>query len=167
MEILQLEPKELKPNSFSLEIYGNLEDDSELEKSILGKGILQPITAIFEQGNYRVLDGNRRLRIAKKHNLKIPTIIKEVESELEECETALSLNKYREKTPSQKLKEGEAWEKIFKLKASQARQNKASLQKRLEGRFQASQPLVGSEPTIGGNVVKSTKTEDLVAEKIG
>ncbi len=50
---------------------------AELEESILLWGILEPLTVVDDGGRYKtVIDGKRRLEIAKKHGIeKVPCIV--------------------------------------------------------------------------------------------
>ncbi len=86
-----ISPDELKPNPLNSEIYEK-HDDSELETSILKRGIKQPL--VVTPGNI-IRSGHRRWRIAKKHGLKCPVLV--VKSDDEKLDI-LDYNLYRVKT---------------------------------------------------------------------
>jgi ParB family transcriptional regulator, chromosome partitioning protein len=68
----------------------------ELSKSIIEKGMIQPIIVRKSYGRYQIIAGERRWRAAQKAGLKsIPVIIKEV-SDIELLELALIENIQRE-----------------------------------------------------------------------
>lgn len=96
--VLHISPDELNPHPLNSEIYEK-RDDSELEASILEKGIKQALVVTPE---HIIISGHRRWRIAKKHSLKCPVLV--VKSDNEELDI-LEYNLYRDKTPRERFNE--------------------------------------------------------------
>jgi len=116
--ILDVGIETLKPHPLNREIYEvNEEEDKKLEESIKAEGIKSPI---FITDKDVVLDGHRRLRIAKKLGFEfIPAIIEYPRSKEEEAYLILTHNLYRVKKPREIFKEQQIWEKILKPLAQQ------------------------------------------------
>ncbi|MFQ6617408.1 MAG: ParB/RepB/Spo0J family partition protein [Fidelibacterota bacterium] len=73
------------------------EEMEELKRSILEKGIVQPITVRKVDEGFEVIAGERRLRAVKSLNIRtIPAYIIKVDSEAELLEIALVENLHRE-----------------------------------------------------------------------
>ena len=99
----------LVENQITNNLYTTDEQFNELLKSIELDGILEPLIVraienISNNTQYEVISGNRRLRVARKLKIKkIPVIIRDLEKITEGL--IVSHNQYREKKPSEILRE--------------------------------------------------------------
>lgn len=85
------------PNPFQPRTDFDRDSLEELSRSILEKGVIQPITVRRIDGEYQMISGERRLRASQKAGLgKIPAYIIEVASDEELLELALIENIQRE-----------------------------------------------------------------------
>jgi ParB family chromosome partitioning protein len=91
-------PNELiRPNPFQPRTEFDPEALAELTRSIVEKGVIQPITVRRIEGGYQLVTGERRLRAAQNAGLpEIPAYIIAVESDEEMLELALIENIQRE-----------------------------------------------------------------------
>lgn len=91
-------PNELiRPNPFQPRTEFDPETLAELTRSIVEKGVIQPITVRRVEGGYQLVTGERRLRAAQNAGLpEIPAYIIAVESDEEMLELALIENIQRE-----------------------------------------------------------------------
>lgn len=110
LRVLLISPEELKPNPLNAEIYEK-HDDSELEDSILKRGINQPL--VVTPGNV-IISGHRRWRIAKRHGLKCPVLMTESDNEKLDI---LDYNLYRVKTTREIYNESLIRKAILEQKA--------------------------------------------------
>lgn len=87
----------IRPNPFQPRLDFDKDALEELTKSIVEKGVIQPITVRRAEGGYQMISGERRLRAAQGARLKqIPAYIVNVESDEEMLEMALIENIQRE-----------------------------------------------------------------------
>ncbi|MCX6134112.1 MAG: ParB/RepB/Spo0J family partition protein [Ignavibacteriales bacterium] len=87
----------IRPNPFQPRTEFDVEALAELTRSIVEKGIIQPITVRRVDGGYQLVTGERRLRAAQNAGLtEIPAYIITVESDEEMLELALIENIQRE-----------------------------------------------------------------------
>ena len=87
----------IQPNPFQPRMDFDKSALEDLTKSIVEKGVIQPITVRRAQGGYEMISGERRLRAAQAARLKqIPAYIVTVESDEEMLEMALIENIQRE-----------------------------------------------------------------------
>ncbi|HTP12452.1 MAG TPA: ParB/RepB/Spo0J family partition protein [Bacteroidota bacterium] len=87
----------IRPNPFQPRTDFDKDALEELTKSIVEKGVIQPITVRRVDGGYEMIAGERRLRAAQAARLKqIPSYIVIVESDEEMLELALIENIQRE-----------------------------------------------------------------------
>lgn len=108
---------DLEPHSFNTRIY-NVETD-ELEEKIEQHGF-EPIGRLQIKPDGTILSGHRRWKAAKEVGLdEVPVEVVEPENDTEEKRLILLANEYRDKTPAEKIREGEAWEEIEKEKAKE------------------------------------------------
>ncbi len=87
----------VRPNPFQPRVDFDKDALEDLTKSIVEKGVIQPITVRRVEGGYEMIAGERRLRAAQAARLKqIPAYIVVVESDEEMLELALIENIQRE-----------------------------------------------------------------------
>ncbi len=87
----------IRPNPFQPRQDFDKDALEELTKSIVEKGVIQPITVRRAEGGYEIIAGERRMRAAQAARLKqIPAYIVTVESDEEMLEMALIENIQRE-----------------------------------------------------------------------
>jgi ParB family chromosome partitioning protein len=95
--IVELNLSDISPNPYQPRIDFNQESIDELKRSILEKGVIQPIVVRRFGNGYQVIAGERRLRAAKLAELEtIPSIITDVSSSEEMMELSLIENIQRE-----------------------------------------------------------------------
>ncbi len=89
--------EQVRPNPFQPRTEFDPEALAELTRSIVEKGVIQPITVRRVEGGYQLVTGERRLRAAQNAGLlEIPGYIIAVESDEEMLELALIENIQRE-----------------------------------------------------------------------
>ncbi len=87
----------VRPNPFQPRQDFDKDALEELTKSIVEKGVIQPITVRRAEGGYEMIAGERRLRAAQAARLKqVPAYILDIESDEEMLEMALIENIQRE-----------------------------------------------------------------------
>ena len=88
---------QIRPNPFQPRTEFDPETLAELTRSIVEKGVIQPITVRRVEGGYQLVTGERRLRAAQSAGLsQIPTYIIAVDSDEEMLELALIENIQRD-----------------------------------------------------------------------
>jgi ParB family chromosome partitioning protein len=88
---------QIRPNPFQPRSEFDPETLAELTRSIVEKGVIQPVTVRRVEGGYQLVTGERRLRAAQNAGLsEIPAYIIAVESDEEMLELALIENIQRE-----------------------------------------------------------------------
>lgn len=104
-------PKDLKPHTVSMQIYGDNHIDERFIDDIKKHGIRQPL--IISKENI-IISGHRRWRVAKL--LNIPSVPVEISStfldNIEEKRAIVANNLQRDKDFSQKMREAEVWKEI-------------------------------------------------------
>lgn len=95
--IARIDVENIRPNPFQPRGEFDPETLAELTRSIVEKGVIQPITARRVDGGYQLVTGERRLRAAQSAGLtQIPAYIISVESDEEMLELALIENIQRD-----------------------------------------------------------------------
>ena len=95
--IARIPIEQIRPNPFQPRTEFDPEALAELTRSIVEKGVIQPITVRRIEGGYQLVTGERRLRAAQNAGLaEIPAYIISVESDEEMLELALIENIQRE-----------------------------------------------------------------------
>jgi ParB family transcriptional regulator, chromosome partitioning protein len=95
--IARINIDQIRPNPFQPRAEFDPETLAELTRSIVEKGVIQPITVRRVEGGYQLVTGERRLRAAQNAGLaQIPTYIIAVDSDEEMLELALIENIQRE-----------------------------------------------------------------------
>ena len=95
--ICKIDISRVKPNRFQPRVDFNLQALDELKKSILEKGVIQPITVRRYGEGFELISGERRVRASMEAGLTdIPAYILDVDSDREMLELALIENVQRE-----------------------------------------------------------------------
>lgn len=95
--ICKIDVSRVKPNRFQPRIDFNRQALEELKKSILEKGVIQPITVRRFGHGFELISGERRVRASMEAGLtEIPAYILDVDSDREMLELALIENVQRE-----------------------------------------------------------------------
>jgi ParB family chromosome partitioning protein len=95
--IARIPMEHVRPNPFQPRTEFDQEALAELTRSIVEKGIIQPVTVRRVEGGYQLVTGERRLRAAQNAGLtEIPAYIIAVDSDEEMLELALIENIQRE-----------------------------------------------------------------------
>jgi len=96
--IVAVEVSKVRPNPYQPRLNFDPESLNELKRSILEKGVIQPVTVRrVANGNYELISGERRIRASQEARLKtIPAYIIKVSSDEEMLELALVENLQRE-----------------------------------------------------------------------
>ena len=106
---------DLRPHPWSVAIYGDTAPDAAFLQSIQERGILMPLRV---KADGTIISGHLRWAAAKQLGLEtVPVELVEPGSDLEERQTILDFNRQRNKTFSQRMREGEALEAIEKERA--------------------------------------------------
>lgn len=158
-------PTDLEPHPLNDEVYGDRDDlDEALVESIDEHGILEPIVADPQPGAGSsetvptILSGHRRVEAAKRVGLDVvPVRLVRLDTDLERRERLLVHNQTREKTFSQKLREGEELERIERERAKRRQGTRTDI---VENSPAGSDDGPADETEFG-------KTRERVAEKIG
>lgn len=92
-----ISPSEIEPNPENPRLIFRQEEMESLMLSIDRHGIQVPLTVYRDGGGYKILDGERRWRCARKLNLKsIPVIIQDEPTELENLVIMYNIHALRE-----------------------------------------------------------------------
>lgn len=95
--IARIPIEQIRPNPFQPRTEFDPEALAELTRSIVEKGVIQPVTVRRVEGGYQLVTGERRLRAAQNAGLpEIPAYIIAVDSDEEMLELALIENIQRE-----------------------------------------------------------------------
>jgi ParB family chromosome partitioning protein len=95
--IARIQIEQVRPNPFQPRTEFDPETLAELTRSIVEKGVIQPITVRRIEGGYQLVTGERRLRAAQNAGLaEIPAYIIAVDSDEEMLELALIENIQRD-----------------------------------------------------------------------
>ena len=116
-QIVTLTPSQLKPNRFSVSIYGDPAAElDDLLPSIRENGILVPLVVVRtrEHEGWEVLSGHRRLACALALGLpEVPCAVQRVDDDVTQRQTILEYNRQRRKTFSQLMREADALEELW------------------------------------------------------
>ena len=116
---------QLKPNRFSLSIYGDPPAEiDDLLPSIRENGILVPLVVVpaQEQASWEVISGHRRLACAQALGMtKVPCEVRYLVDETTLRQTILEYNRQRRKTFSQLMREADALEELWRPAAEARR----------------------------------------------
>lgn len=113
-----IDPHLLSPHPRQIEIYGE-EEVADLVEAIRVSGWIKPL--VITQQNI-ITAGHRRRKAAIALNWRsVPVERRTFGSPHEEIETLLLENRYREKTPEQRVREAQAWKRLEQIRATQRR----------------------------------------------
>lgn len=96
--IVAMEVSKIRPNPYQPRLNFDPESLNELKRSIMAKGVIQPVTVRrAAEGNYELISGERRIRASQEAGLTtIPAYVIKVSSDEEMLELALVENLQRE-----------------------------------------------------------------------
>jgi ParB-like chromosome segregation protein Spo0J len=118
---IAISPSLLKPNQFSLSIYGDhAAEIDDLLPSVRDHGILVPLVVArgSEAVTWEVISGHRRLACALALDLpEVPCQIRRLQHGPERNEAILNYNRQRRKTFSQLMREADALEELWGAEA--------------------------------------------------
>lgn len=154
-QIEYVAPSELEPHQLNREIYTN-RDISELVSKIDRYGFQQE-HELLATPEGKILSGHRRWRAALELGLdEVPVRRKRVEGGDDALLTLLLANQYRDKTPAEKIREGEAWEEIEREKAHE-RQSSGGSDKLRDGEKGKTSEKVGEKIGVSGRTYERGK----------
>lgn len=111
--MIELSPHDLYPHPRESSIYGDNQDATDLAAKIKESGWIAPLVVSLRTGRYVIISGHRRwLAVLELQLPRVPVEVQEFTTEEEELEALLLHNLYRDKTTTQKVREGTAWREI-------------------------------------------------------
>jgi ParB family transcriptional regulator, chromosome partitioning protein len=123
-QTIAISTSQLKPNWFSLSIYGEpAAEIDDLLPSIRENGILVPLVVVpnREQASWEVISGHRRLACAQALGMtEVPCEVRHRLDDTAQRQIILEYNRQRRKTFSQLMREADALEELWRP-AAQAR----------------------------------------------
>jgi ParB/RepB/Spo0J family partition protein len=153
VEIEYVSPQSLHPHARNSKIYGD-EDVEVLKQRILASNWIKPL--VVTQHNM-IISGHRRWRAAQELGLlSVPVERRSFSNEIEELEALLLENDSREKTPEQRVREGDVWHEIEEEKSR--KRMSASAKARWDNQSMGLENF--PDPSKGD-------TRDKVAERVG
>jgi ParB-like chromosome segregation protein Spo0J len=154
-----VDPTTLRPHPLNFSIYGDAEDVSNLVELIRASEWVRPL--VINQHN-NIISGHQRCIAVQILGWKtVPVEIRDFVSEEAELEALLLENANREKTPEQKVREAEAWERVERAKAKQRQQLAPAMTNQKLGR-ETHETLVENFPQASKG-----KSRDKVAKLVG
>jgi ParB-like chromosome segregation protein Spo0J len=123
-QVRQIATSDLKPNPFSIEIYGEPDGETDgLIESIRSHGMLVPLVVRPDGTGWEVLSGHRRLACARVLGLaELPCEVRDVRSRAARRVAVLEYNRQRRKTFSQMMREADALETLYAAEARRRRE---------------------------------------------
>ena len=123
--VVAMDPTRLSPSTFSRSIYGDpVAEIDDLLQSIRDHGILVPLAIVrgTDAEVWQVISGHRRLACALALDLRtVPCEIRIFSSEPSRCLAILEYNRQRHKNFSQMMREADALEEIWTIRAKSRR----------------------------------------------
>lgn len=117
---------DLQAHEFNREIYNT--DATDLIDRIESEGYEETFGRITIKPDGTILSGHRRWKAAQAAGIdEIPVEVVDPDGEVEEKRLILLANEYRDKTPAEKIREGEAWEEIEHKKAKERQGERTDL----------------------------------------
>ncbi len=110
-----LPTRALRPNPFSLGLYGDPEAETDgLLESVRDEGILVPLVVVRDADGWQLLSGHRRLACARILNLReIPCQVREIDPGPNRDHAVLDYNRQRRKSFGQTMREADALESLL------------------------------------------------------
>jgi len=169
--IISLKNSILKSHKLNIEIFGNLNDTEyeDLKSDIEARGIQDPLHVVKQNGEYVVVSGHQRLKVARELGIDLPCIIRtDLVEEWQVEEQLIKDNLLRRHLNDyQKVNAGERLEVIERIKAKEKLIISANLKERTEtGQFKSS-PKVAEIPPVVEVLKVEPKTRDIVSSQIG
>lgn len=153
--IQQVSIHDLEPHPQNAAIYGH-EDVSALADQIAASNWIKPL--VVSRDNMHIISGHRRWLAARQLGIsRVPVEYRHFATEADELELLLLENASRDKTPEQKVREGEAWARLER--------EKAELRRRAAQNNDAGARLKAEVANLPPQ--ETGKTREIVAEKIG
>ena len=158
--IIEINPELLREHKLSKELFGETtnEEYEALKEDIKSRGIQDPLHIVKQNGNYLIVAGHRRARIAKELGIKVPCIIRTDLKEDWQIKEALIKDNLlrRHLSDYQKVRCGLELEPIEKMKKEKERRTKISY-------YRKTGETVENFPPSK----KKEKTRDIVAKEVG
>ncbi len=185
--IMAIPPQRLKPNPFSVSIYGNAQhQNADLLASIREQGILVPLV-VLKHGTgsaYEIVSGHRRYACALTLNLEsIPCQILEVRSRTVVQELVIAYNQQRNKVFSQLMREADALEDLWSSAAKRRRMSalgherndstnlpvrRNSDEREASANFSSGyEAVAGMDPGLGPGEGRRGRTDTAIAQYLG
>jgi ParB family chromosome partitioning protein len=117
---------DLQAHEFNREIYNT--DATDLVDRIEEQGYEDTFGRVKIKSDGTILSGHRRWKAAQATGInEVPVEVVDVDGELDERRLILLANEYRDKTPAEKIREGEAWEELEREKAKERKGERTDL----------------------------------------
>jgi len=156
-QVEYVDTSDLEPHQLNREIYTN-RDITNLVEKIDEHGFQDEHELLVTPDN-KILSGHRRWRSALELGIsEVPVRRKDVEGD-DALLTLLLANQYRDKTPAEKIREGQAWESIEREKAKERQSHGQTA----PGKNASGNSTTSEEPTrqkVGDKIGVSGKTYD-------
>jgi ParB family chromosome partitioning protein len=125
-ETIGIDPERLRPNPFSLSIYGDPSSEiDDLMPSIREHGVLVPLVVASpgpEPGTWEIISGHRRLACARAFGMaEVPCQVRRLPRGQARQTAVLEYNRQRRKTYSQLMREADALEGLWSSQAGARR----------------------------------------------
>ena len=154
---------DLQAHQFNREVYNT--DATDLIDRIESQGYEDTFGRVKIKPDGTILSGHRRWKAAQATGIdEIPVEVVEVDGGLEERRLILLANEYRDKTPAEKIREGEAWEKIESEKATEREQSGGTVELP-EGEKGETREKVGEKIGVSGSTYERGKKVKQKAEE--
>jgi N6-adenosine-specific RNA methylase IME4 len=122
-EYLQVDPCELLPHPLHERIYGDEPFDAAFAASIDAIGQLTPVSIVHtrpQSNKYRIIGGHRIVDALGSIGKKVDCVLlANIQTELDEAEALVELNRTRQKKPSQIYQELKVLKEVYQTRAQQ------------------------------------------------
>jgi ParB-like chromosome segregation protein Spo0J len=122
-EYLQLDPSELVPHPLNKRIYGDEPFDAAFAASIDAIGQLTPVSIVHtrpQSNKYRIIGGHRIVDVLRSLGKKVDCVLlTNIQTELDEAEAIIELNRTRKKKHSQIYQELKVLKEVYQTRAQQ------------------------------------------------
>ena len=163
---------DLQAHQFNREVYNT--DATDLIDRIESQGYEDTFGRVKIKPDGTILSGHRRWKAAQATGIdEIPVEVVDVDGELDERRLILLANEYRDKTPAEKIREGEAWEELEKEKAKERKGERTDLTQNFaegesgEAKEKAAEKVGASKETLrkGQKIKEKAEEGDQTAQK--